>query len=280
MKLAVNVPNFGYFADPRTFAALAVEAEGAGWDGVFVWDHMLVWSGNVVGDPWILLAAAAAATDRIMLGPMVTPLPRRRPWKLAREAVSLDQLSGGRLILGVGIGFPSDPEFTAFGEQVDERARAEMLDEGLEIIRGLWAGEAFSFDGRHYHLDEMTFLPVPIQQPRIPIWVAGMWPNRRPFHRAARFDGVFPIAAGDDMPMLEPSELREIVEYVGRHRVDDGPYDVVTYVDLRGDAGRAAELVETWSEAGATWLHIGPGDFGTEPVESFRARIRAGPPGL
>ncbi|MGZ5384811.1 MAG: LLM class flavin-dependent oxidoreductase, partial [Acidimicrobiia bacterium] len=135
-------------------------------------------------------------------------------------------------------------------------------------------------DGRPGHLDEMTVLPVPVQQPRIPIWVAGMWPNRRPFRRAARFDGVFPIAAGEDMPMLEPSELRGIVEYVGRHREDDGPYDVATYVDLRGDAGRAAELVETWSEAGATWLHIGPGDWGMEPVESFRARIRAGPPGV
>jgi alkanesulfonate monooxygenase SsuD/methylene tetrahydromethanopterin reductase-like flavin-dependent oxidoreductase (luciferase family) len=280
MKLGVNVPNFGEFADPRVFAALAVDAEEAGWDGVFVWDHMLVWSGNVVGDPWILMAAAAAATDRIMLGPMVTPVPRHRPWKLAREAVSLDQLSGGRLTLGVGIGFPPDPEFTAFGEPVDERIRAEMLDEALEVIRALWTGEPFAFDGRHYHLDEMSFRPVPVQKPRIPIWVAGMWPNRRPFQRAARFEGVFPIKAGEDMPMLEPSELGEIVRYVDQHREGDGPYDVVTYADLRGEAGRAAEMVEEWTEAGATWIHVGPGDFGMEPFESFRARIRAGPPEL
>jgi len=226
------------------------------------------------------MAAAAAATRRIVLGPMVTPVPRRRPWKLAREAVSLDQLSDGRLILGVGIGFPPDPEFRAFGEPTDERTRAEMLDEALEIISGLWTGTPSIFDGRHYRLEEMTFLPTPVQQPRIPIWVAGMWPNRRPFRRAARFDGVFPIRTGEEMPMLEPAELVEIVRYVDRHREGGGPYDVVTYADLRGDPGRVAALLEEWSEAGATWIHIGPGDRGMEPIESFRARIRKGPPGL
>ena len=280
MKLGVNVPNFGAYADPRVFASLAADTEEAGWDGLFVWDHMLVWSGNMVGDPWILLASAAAATNRIALGPMVTPVPRRRPWKLAREAVTLDQLSDGRLILGAGIGYPPDPEFAAFGEPSDETIRGEMLDEGLEILSGLWTGQAFRHSGRHYQLEEMTFLPAPVQRPRIPIWIAGMWPNRRPFRRAARFEGVFPIKSGDEMPMLEPSELAEIVRYVDQYRESEGPYEVVTYADLRGEAGRAAELIEQWSEAGATWIHIGPGDFGMEPVETFRARIRTGPPGL
>ncbi len=280
MKLGVNVPNFGAYADPRVFASLAVDTEQAGWDGLFVWDHMLVWSGNMVGDPWILLAAAAAATNRIALGPMVTPVPRRRPWKLAREAVTLDHLSGGRLIFGAGIGYPPDPEFTAFGEPSDETTRGEMLDEGLEILSGLWTGQPFRHTGRHYQLEEMTFLPAPVQRPRIPIWIAGMWPNRRPFRRAARFEGVFPIKSGDEMPMLEPSELAEIVRYVDQYRASEEPYQVVTYADLRGEAGRAAELIEQWSEAGATWIHVGPGDFGMEPVETFRARIRSGPPGL
>jgi alkanesulfonate monooxygenase SsuD/methylene tetrahydromethanopterin reductase-like flavin-dependent oxidoreductase (luciferase family) len=280
MKLGVNVPNFGAYADPRVFASLALDTEQAGWDGLFVWDHMLVWSGNMVGDPWILLAAAAAATNRIALGPMVTPVPRRRPWKLAREAVTLDQLSDGRLILGAGIGYPPDPEFTAFGEPSDEATRGEMLDEGLEILSGLWTGQPYRHSGRHYRLEEMTFLPAPVQRPRIPIWIAGMWPNRRPFRRAARFEGVFPIKSGDEMPLLEPSELAEIVRYVDHYRESEGPYEVVTYADLRGEAGRAAELIEQWSEAGATWIHIGPGDFGMEPVETFRARIRTGPPGL
>ena len=278
MQLGVNVPNFGEFADPRAFVSLAIEAEQAGWDGVFIWDHLLAWSGNVVGDPWISLAAAAAATERIKLGPMVTPVPRRRPWKLAREAVSLDHLSGGRLILGVGIGFPPDPEFKAFGESVDERVRAEMLDEALEIILGLWSGLPFRFDGRHYHLDEMTFLLVPVQQPRVPIWVAGMWPNRRPFRRAARFDGVFPIKAGEDM-MLEPSELEDIIDYVTRQREVGGPFDFVTYADLGDDRIGPVDVVDAWARAGATWLHVGPSDFGLEPIDLFRARIRRGPPG-
>jgi len=155
-----------------------------------------------------------------------------------------------------------------------------MLDEALEIIRGLWTGSPFGFEGRHYHVEAAAFRPVPVQRSRIPIWVAGMWPYHRPFRRAARFDGVFPIKAGEDMPMLEPSELGQVISYVARHRKDNGPYDIVTYADLRGDARRAAALVEAWSEAGATWLHVGPGDFGMEPVESFRARVRAGPPGL
>jgi alkanesulfonate monooxygenase SsuD/methylene tetrahydromethanopterin reductase-like flavin-dependent oxidoreductase (luciferase family) len=279
VKFGVNVPNFGEYADPRSFAALAVEAENAGWDGVFVWDHMLLWSGNPVGDPWILLAAAAAATDRVLLGPMVTPIPRRRPWKLAREAVSLDHLSNGRVVLGVGIGFPPDTEFGAFGEPTDARLRAEYLDEGLEVLMGLWSGRPFRFAGRHYRIEEMTFLPAPIQEPRIPIWVAGMWPNRRPFRRAARFDGVFPIKAGDDMPLLEPRELRDIVDYVRRHREGDDHFEVVTYADVSGEKGRAAELVAEWAESGANWIHVGPADFGREPAGAFRKRVRSGPPG-
>lgn len=279
MKFGVNVPNFGAFADPHTFASLAVDAEQAGWDGVFVWDHLLVWSGNVVGDPWILLAAAASATDRVILGPMVTPLPRRRPWKLAREAVTLDHLSNGRLVLGIGLGFPPDAEFGAFGEPIDPGVRAEMLDEGLEVLAGLWTGRPFEFTGRHYRLDEVTFAPTPVQQPRIPIWVAGMWPNRRPFRRAARFEGVFPIKAGDDMPLLTPAELREIVAYVRGHRRHGGTLEVVTYADLGHDLARAADLVAEWADAGATWLHIGPGDFGMEPAASFTRRVRSGPPG-
>ena len=259
---------------------MAVDAEHAGWDGVFVWDHMLVWSGNPVGDPWVLLAAAATATERVVLGPMVTPLPRRRPWKLAREAVSLDQLSDGRVILGVGIGFPPEPEFAVFGEPTEAKVRAEMLDEGLEIITRLWTGEPVSFAGRHYQLEEVAFQPTPVQKPRVPIWVAGMWPNRPPFRRAARFDGVFPIKAGEEMPMLEPSELIEIVQFVDQHRRGDGSFEVVTYADLRGEPDQAAELVDEWSGAGATWIHVGPGDFGMEPLESFRARVCRGPPRL
>ena len=152
MKYGIDIPNFGYWADPRHVAEFAREIEEAGWDGLSIWDHLLLWPGNVVGDPWIALAAAAATTDRISLMMMVTPLPRRRPWKVAREANSLDQLSSGRFILGVGIGYPPEEEFGAFGEPTDDRLRADMLDEGLDVITGLWGGEPFSYEGDHYQL--------------------------------------------------------------------------------------------------------------------------------
>lgn len=279
MRLAVDVPNFGDYANPRMFLDLARATEQAGWDGLFVWDHMLVWDGNVVADPWVLLAAAATATERIRLGPMVTPLPRRRPWKVAREAVTLDHLSGGRLILGVGIGFPPEPEFAAFGEPASAAVRAELLDESLDILEGLWSGEPFRYEGRHFKLDEMTFMPVPLQRPRIPIWVAGMWPNQRPFRRAARYDGVFPIVkVGDEMPMIEPPQLTEVVSYVGAHRADDSPYDVAVEVDLPADLAEAAETVARFAEAGATWMNVGPGDYGRETSDAFLARVRRGPP--
>lgn len=279
MHFGINVPNFGPFADPRLFADLARDVEESGWDGLFVWDHMLVWDGNVVADPWILLAGAALRTERIRLGPMVTPLPRRRPWKVARETVTLDHLSGGRVILGVGIGFPPDPEFAAFGEVVDARNRADLLDESLEILTGLWSGEPFAHQGRHFRLREMVFSPRPVQQPRIPIWVAGMWPHRRPFRRAARFDGVFPILAGEDEPMVTPSDLAEAVGYLRGFRTGGGAFDVATYVELPDDPHRAGDTVEAFREAGATWIQVGPAGQGSEPLDSFRRRIRRGPPG-
>jgi len=187
MRFALYVEITGLLGYPQTLARLAREAEAAGWDGFFIWD---IFGGDSaapapVVDPWIALAAIAATTERIRFGTMVTPLPRRRPWKLAREAVSLDHLSGGRLILGVGIGAMPE-EFARFGDEPDPRKRAEMLDEGLEVLTGLWSGEPFSFHGRYYWVEEATLLPRPVQQPRIPIWVAGIWPHKPPFRRAAR----------------------------------------------------------------------------------------------
>ncbi|MFQ5553956.1 MAG: LLM class flavin-dependent oxidoreductase, partial [Acidimicrobiia bacterium] len=211
MRFAIDVPNFGLWADPREVARLAEQIEDAGWDGLSIWDHILVEDGLEVGDPWVALSAAALTTERLMLMPMVTPLPRRTPWKLARECVSLDLLSGGRLVLGVGIGWPTDPEFSRFGGETDLRRRADMLDEGLAILEGLWTGEPFGFDGEHFHMEEVQFVPRPVQEPRIPIWVAGMWPNRRPFRRAARYEGAVPIVFrnGEFEPMT-PHRVAEI----------------------------------------------------------------------
>jgi alkanesulfonate monooxygenase SsuD/methylene tetrahydromethanopterin reductase-like flavin-dependent oxidoreductase (luciferase family) len=200
MRYAVNVPNFEDYSDVRTVAALAADAEAAGWDGFFVWDHLAfvkAWRLRIA-DPWVLLTGVALATERLRLGPMVTPLPRRRPWKLARETVTLDRLSGGRLVLGVGLGEPPEDEYGSFGEPTDPVVRAAMLDEGLEVLTRLWSGETVSFAGRHYRVDEVAFRPTPVQRPRIPIWVAGAWPRPGPLRRAARFDGSCPLKVGPD----------------------------------------------------------------------------------
>ena len=189
MKYAIYSPGFGAFSDPRILAGLAHDAEDAGWDGFFLWDHVLfTMFGNApIGDPWITLAAMATATERIRLGTLVTPVPRRRPWMLARELTTLDHLSHGRMVLGVGIGEDRfGREYSAFGEPSGAATHAVMLDEGLDVITGLWRGEPFSYSGQHYHVEDVTFLPTPIQRPRIPIWVAGNWPHKKPFRRAAQ----------------------------------------------------------------------------------------------
>ena len=276
MKFAVDIPNFGEWADPRVVAEFAAGIEAAGWDGLSIWDHILVMDGWNVGDPWIALAAAAAATDRIRLFTGVTPIPRRAPWKLAREAVSLDHLSGGRFGLGVGLGWPTDPEFTRFDGPTDVRTRADMLDEGLEILEGLWSGEPFAYSGDHYTLRESTFMPTPLQEPRIPIWVAGMWPNRRPMRRAARYDGVMPIYLDDkgEFKAPHPDTVAEVAAYVTSHRESDDPFDLtvaaMAYADDEFD-------IAAFAEAGATWWleqwHPGATDH-----DAWLERVLAGPP--
>lgn len=283
MRHAIIVPNFGEYADPLLDADLAREAEGAGWDGFFVWDHILVdrdWTVDIA-DPWIQLAAIASATRRIRLGPMVTPLPRRHPWVVARQAVTLDRLSAGRLILGVGLGFPPDAEFEAFGEKPDIRVRAEKLDEGLAILAGLWSGEPFAFEGRHYHLREMTFLPRPIQSPRIPIWVAAVWPNRGPLRRAARWDGAAPIRLGNDpdSASLTPDEVAEIRGLIDADRpAGAGTCDILVMAESPGgDPDLAGATVERYGQSGATWWAESLSPM-RGPVEASHARILAGPP--
>lgn len=268
MNFAVNLPNFGSFSDPALMVDLARSAEEAGWDGFFVWDHIVVGDGMPVADPWVLLGAIAGATERIVIGATVTPVPRRRPWVLARQVTTVHQLSGGRLVLGVGLGFPPDVEFGTFGEPVDERDRADMLDEGLEVLRGMWSGEPFSFDGSHYQVRENTFAPTPVDG-TVPIWVAGMWPNRRPFRRAAGYDGVFPIAT--DMHPLTPGEVGEIVDYVRRHRRSESAFDVTV-----GGPPLSPTEVDEYRDAGVTWYQVGPDPRGETPDET-RRWIAAGP---
>lgn len=296
VRYGVSVPNFGGGVDARAIAGLAREAEEAGWDGFFIWDHLLAFSPGPVPvvDPWIALNAAALSTSSIRLGPMVTPLPRRRPAKLARESASLDRLSGGRLILGVGIG-ALPYEWDYLGEEPDARVRGAMLDEGLELLAGLWSGEPFGYHGEHYRVAgdppeqdwRAVFYPPPRQRPRVPVWIAGTWPKKAPFRRAARWDGAFPmkIEGGRIAPMT-PEDVWEVARFVASHRGGSGPFELVVAGETPGeDQKEGARLVAAYMEAGVTWWmeSIDPWRFGwTEgeswPSEEMRRRVRQGPP--
>lgn len=270
MHFAINVPNFGPFSDTRAMAELAREAETAGWDGFFIWDHVLCTAphNQPVADPWVTLAAMAMATTRITLGPMVTPLPRRRPWQVARAAITLDHLSGGRFVLGAGIGGDWFGDYSGFGESPDQKKHGVMLDEALDVLTGLWSGEPFSYKGQHYTIRDVQFLPQPTRQ--IPIWVAGVWPGTKPFRRAARWDGVAPIAHGENAT-IQPDDVRAMLAYIRQYREGDAPFEVV----LSGPPLRL-EQYAAYADAGATWYQDG---FTWEDnLETVREHIRRGPP--
>jgi alkanesulfonate monooxygenase SsuD/methylene tetrahydromethanopterin reductase-like flavin-dependent oxidoreductase (luciferase family) len=288
MRYGVYVPNFGPYGDARILADLAYEAEEAGWDGFFLWDQVskstLTPTVDPMVDPWIALAAIALRTRTIRLGTLVTPLTRRRPWMVARETVSLDHLSAGRLILGVGSG-SGYFDFEALGEPSDAKMLAALLDESLEVLTGLWSGELFRHDGISYHIKEAQFLPRPVQSPRIPIWVADIWPARAPLRRAVRWDGVIPI--GRDLPltaMLTSAQMHEIVRTVASLPGYTTPFEVV-HSGISGgmDAAYDREVVAAYQQVGVTWWveKILPellGSWTDWPLEAMRTRIRQGPP--
>jgi alkanesulfonate monooxygenase SsuD/methylene tetrahydromethanopterin reductase-like flavin-dependent oxidoreductase (luciferase family) len=265
MRFGISVPNIG---ELDLLLTMGREAEAAGWDGFFMWDHIRF----SVHDPWVALAALAATTERIRIGPMVTPLARRRPWKVARETVTLDHLSGGRVIFGAGLGYPPELEFGSLGEPASDRERGELLDEGLAILDGLWSGRPVSSEGSHFRIDGVRFLPRPVQRPRIPVWIAGMWPNRAPFRRAARWDGVFPIAQiGGEPGPIDPDLFAEALAFTRSVRSSDAPFDAVVQGAPDTEPG-------DYAAAGATWWILtddgGPGDWQERVLDA----IRAGPP--
>lgn len=282
------MPNFGAgFGEAAPLAELAREAEAAGWDGFFLWDHVAPDPRLPTVDPWVALTAVALATERVRIGALVTPLPRRRPQVVARSAVSLDRLSGGRLVFGAGSGSGRPSEWGAFGEATDVRVRGEQLDEALEVLLGLWSGEPFRFAGRHHRVEEACFLPPPLQRPRIPIWVAAYWPKRRPLRRAARFDGMFPLFRKNEPPDEQPRLLAEALAFVRSVRASDAPFDVVHCEPpvARRDHARAGARVQAFRDAGATWWleRLVPEDLGGDwladwPAAAIRDRIRRGPP--
>lgn len=288
MQYGVVLPNIGDGGDARTVAELAREAEDTGWDGVFVWDAMYVTDSDpakmAIYDPWIALGAIAIRTERVTIGTMITPLSRRRPWKVARETVTLDHLTNGRLVLPVGLGALDDGGFGKVGEVTDRKARAEMLDESLEILAGLWSGKPFAFHGKHYQTEEMTFLPTPVQSPRIPVWVIGAWPRAASMRRVMRWDGLLPtkIAADGSFPAVEPADIAEMKASIDTHRTATTPFDIVFEGETPGDdPEKARAIVRPYAEAGVTWwleesvwkcLWSGSGTAG------MRARIAQGPP--
>src|SRR5262245_20326455 len=270
MHYGVTLP---YEEDPRALVELACEAEAAGWDGVFVWDG-IEWN-----DAWVILTGIAARTERIRIGTMLTPVSRRRPWKLAQETATLDWLSNGRLVLPVGLGAP-DTGFAKYGEQTDRRVRAELLDEGLEILTACWSGQPFSYNGKHYQIENAAFQPTPLQSPRIPIWVVGAWPRMKSMRRVVRYDGILPEKRdGTDTP-LGPDDILAIKAFVQERRADPTPFDIILEGETPSDdPQRAQAILRRWEAAGVTWWLE---DVWNKPreqggLEGMRARIRQGP---
>jgi alkanesulfonate monooxygenase SsuD/methylene tetrahydromethanopterin reductase-like flavin-dependent oxidoreductase (luciferase family) len=229
-----------------------------------------------IAEPSVALAAIAMKTQRIRIGALLTPLARRRPWTVAREAVSLDHLSNGRLIFGTGLGYHA-LDFTIFGEEFDPKIRAEKLDEGLQVLTGLWTGKSIHFQGKHYQVNNAKLLPKPLQSPRIPVWIDGYWPNRKPFRRAARWDGLYPGTEKANGEPLTIEDFKEVVAYVRAHRETPNPFDIAVAGAIPSDPVKGAEIVQPYGEAGATWwvevINDSTGSF-----DEMKERIRNGPP--
>jgi alkanesulfonate monooxygenase SsuD/methylene tetrahydromethanopterin reductase-like flavin-dependent oxidoreductase (luciferase family) len=262
VRFGVFLPPFAEYAEPALVVALAVVAEEAGWDGFFLWDHMLAEPWMAVADPWVTMAGIAAMTNRIRLGALVTPLPRRRPWVLSRQMATLDRLSDGRLIGGIGLGDDGWSEFSGFGEAVDPAVRGQMLDEALELLQRFLTGEPVSYTGRHYVVNSPPLLPRPLQSP-LPIWGACRWPNRRPLARIANLQGCFPIfPTAGAIPPPDPADIREIrgalMDLGARPTIDIA---VRCALSLE-DPARVPDIVSELEESGVTWILEGfpPGE--------------------
>jgi len=278
MKFGLSLPNHGEFGDIHRIVQLAILAEEAGWDGFFLWDHIARGVAPQI-DPWIAMSVIASKTKKMRLGMLVTPISRRRPWVVAREIVTLDHLSKGRMVLGIGLGDFQWKEFENFGEVADQGQRGEMVDEGLKIISALQSGDVTRFAGKHYKIESTTFNPKPVQQPRIPIWVAGKWPNKKPFRRAAVWDGVVPIHRSRNIKQpLTLDEVKEIRRYIQQYRCIDSHFDfclsgVLPAKVLHEDRA----IVSPYGEVGVTWW-IEFVTSSTGSLERNTDRIRFGPP--
>lgn len=292
LKHGIALPNWEVDGDTEQLVEFGVAAEAAGWDGVFLADHLAM--GREGGypafpDPWVTLSGLAARTNEIKLGSWVTPIPRRQPWQLARDLATLDRLSNGRVILGTGLGRSFD--YTTYGQPWEPKTLGEKYDEALDIITGLWSGEPFDYDGEHYTVDNAVLKPEPVQQPRIPIIIGGLWPNKKPFHRGSRWDGMIPHYRGDgvvpaegfaseqtgdlalpERPHGPEAEVREMVDYY--RQLSDDPKELF----LPGDPPHADDdWIDFCRDVGATWLYtrnVDPADGWTLTMD----RVQTGPP--
>ena len=273
VKFGLLLPTGGPFKDPQTMAEIAKLSEDAGWDGIFLWDSI----GPSAVDVWIALAAISIKTEKIKLGNMVTAVARRRPWKLAKEAVAIDQLSKGRLIFGAGLG--DDAVFAPFGEDTNKIIRAQKLDEGLKLLNKIWSGEKVDFEGQHYQVKNVQY-SKPIQEPRIPIWLGGLWPAKGPFKRAAKWDGMMPHtirSARDVSARLSVDEVKEIMKLIENHRSE--PMDTFQLAMLSHtpeDHVGAAAVIEPYIDHGMKWWVESTFEWRI-PYDQALERIKKGP---
>jgi len=277
--------NFGFIIPAgasKEIVDLASEAEDAGWDGVFYYDDIYTDGKTEMSAAWPIMAAIAVTTKKIRFGALLTAIGRRRPWEVARESVTVDHLSNGRLILPVGLGAVGDGAYTKAGMPSDRKIRAEMLDEGLEILDGLWSGRPFRYEGKYSQLKTMTFIPRPVQRPRIPIWVVGAWPRPKSMRRVLKYDGLIPVIkkADGSHGNISPENVHEMKEFVERNRIVRGrmrrEFDIVKDGVTPANEKKAKEIVTPYAESGATWWT--ETIWGVRRMGDVRKRIRAGPP--
>ncbi|WP_225433601.1 LLM class flavin-dependent oxidoreductase [Mycolicibacterium mucogenicum] len=241
MHHAIFLPPLGELADPHAIIDIAIAAEESGWGGLFVWDHVLSPIGGdwAIADPWVALAAAAASTSRIRLGPMVTPLPRRRILKLARETATLDRLSRGRLTLGLGTGDDRGREYSAVGENIDARRRGRILDEGVDVLKALWAGKTVTHHGELI-VEDVRAVPDGAPKPRIPLWFGTARHDGKPVERAARHDGIFPLTG-------DASTVAQIADTIEQLRGSREGFDIAVKTKPGTDAAEFAAAGATWA---------------------------------
>jgi len=283
MRYGVYLPNQGEFADVGVLVELARAAEAAGWDGFFVWDELLplyphsdavraaLGETEDVADAMVALTAVATATERIRFGSLVAAAPRLRPEAFARQLVTLDRLSGGRVIAGIGLGDPAD-QFTAFGLEADLRTRAAMVDEFLDLVNRLWTGEQVDFDGTYYTCHGVSLLPTSLQRPRIPIWIGAGGSHRAPRRRAARWDGFAPASEQWPTVVIPPETYAEIATDIRAARTTDTPYDIVLIGSADATDPTPATIPQ-YEMSGVGWVLVQ-----ALTVADARDRIGQGPP--